>query len=98
MQELSSLADSAEKATALLKLLANKNRLMILCSLIEGELSVGELNERIPIAQSSLSQQLAWLRNAQLVKTRREAQNIFYSLDSLEAEKIIHSLHQIYCS
>ena len=98
MQELSSLADSAEKATALLKLLANKNRLMILCSLIEGELSVGELNERIPIAQSSLSQQLAWLRNAHLVKTRREAQNIFYSLDSLEAEKIIHSLHQIYCS
>jgi len=97
MQDFSSLANSAEQATSLLKLLANKNRLMILCSLIEGELSVKELNERIPIAQSSLSQQLAWLRNAQLVKTRREAQSIFYSLDSKEAEKIIFSLHQIYC-
>ncbi|NQZ30501.1 MAG: winged helix-turn-helix transcriptional regulator [Oceanospirillaceae bacterium] len=98
MQDFSSLADSAEKATSLLKLLANKNRLMILCSLIDGELSVKELNERIPIAQSSLSQQLAWLRNAQLVKTRREAQSIFYSLDSPEAEKIILSLYQIYCA
>jgi len=98
MQEFSSLNQSAEKATTLLKLLANKNRLMILCSLIEGERSVNQLNQLIPIAQSSLSQQLAWLRNAGLVKTRREAQNIFYAIDSNEAEIIIASLHKIYCA
>jgi DNA-binding transcriptional ArsR family regulator len=70
---------------------------MILCSLINGELSVGELHKMTQLSQSALSQHLASLRNAQLVQTRREAQSIFYSLRGDDAVKIIRVLKSIYC-
>jgi DNA-binding transcriptional ArsR family regulator len=98
MIDSSKLAANSARAVTLLKALANKQRLMILCALQRGELSVGQLNELIPIPQSSLSQQLAWLRKEQFVKTRREAQSIFYALDSHEVQQMINTLHQIYCS
>ncbi|MCJ8338175.1 MAG: metalloregulator ArsR/SmtB family transcription factor [Pseudomonadales bacterium] len=98
MIDSSKLAANSAKAVTLLKALANKQRLMILCALQGGELSVSQLNELIPIPQSSLSQQLAWLRKEQFVQTRREAQSIFYALDSWEVQQLINTLHQIYCS
>jgi DNA-binding transcriptional ArsR family regulator len=88
----------APDAAGLMKALGNESRLMILCSLTEGELSVGQLNEIIPLSQSALSQQLARLRTQGLVETRRDSQTIFYSLSAGPAEQVIQLLHDIYCA
>ena len=87
----------AADAAGLMKALGNESRLMILCLLAEGERSVGDLNDLIPLSQSALSQQLARLRRQGLVQTRRESQTIYYSLAAGPADKIIHLLHDIYC-
>lgn len=87
----------AGEALKLLKALANEHRLMILCHLTQGELSVGELNERVLLSQSALSQHLAWLRNAELVDTRKSAQTIYYSINSDEAGRVVGLLHEMYC-
>ena len=76
--DFAAMADNVEQAEQMLKILANKNRLMILCSLQDGEMSVSELNEAVPLAQSALSQHLAALRKVQIVATRRESQTIYY--------------------
>jgi ArsR family transcriptional regulator, virulence genes transcriptional regulator len=88
----------AERAAAMLKCLANPHRLMILCTLCEGELSVGALNARIPLSQSALSQHLAVLRAERLVDTRREAQTIYYSVRPGPALDVIRVLHDHFCS
>ena len=88
----------AADAAALMKALGHEARLVVLCSLAEGELSVGELNALVPLSQSALSQQLARLRRDGLVDTRREAQTVYYSLRPGPADRIIHLLHEIYCS
>ena len=88
----------AAEAAGLMKALGHEARLIILCTLAEGERSVGELNELVPLSQSALSQQLARLRREGLVETRRESQTIYYSLVPGPADKIIHLLHDIYCA
>lgn len=88
----------AADAADLMKALGNESRLMILCCLAAGEVSVGELNKRIALSQSALSQQLARLRRAGLVKTRRDSQTIFYSLCPGPVERVIQLLHDIYCA
>ena len=87
----------AADAAQLLRALANDKRLMLLCALVEGEQSVGELNARVDLSQSALSQHLAVLREDGLVGTRREAQTIYYSLADGPAHRIIETLHGIYC-
>lgn len=87
----------AGDAAQLLKALANEKRLMILCLLAEGERSVGELNGRLDLSQSALSQHLAVLREDGLVTTRREAQAIFYGLAEGPAKLIVETLHDLYC-
>ncbi len=85
-------------ASALLKLISNQQRLLILCLLHENEMSVSELNETlIQLSQSALSQHLAQLRKADLVKIRRDAQTIYYSLTDSKAVSIIHLLHELFC-
>ena len=91
------MRDHAADAAGLMKALGNESRLMILCMLTEGERSVSDMNEIIPLSQSALSQQLARLRQQGLVKTRRESQTIFYSLANGPADRVIHLLHNIYC-
>lgn len=91
------MKEHAHDAAGLMNALGNESRLMILCILAEGERSVGELNETIPLSQSALSQQLARLRGQGLVETRRESQTIFYSLAEGPACRVIHLLHDIYC-
>lgn len=81
----------------LLKCLGNEHRLLILCVLSEGEVSVGELNQRIGLSQSSLSQHLGVLREHGLVNTRREAQSIYYSVADTPALELIRLLHDRYC-
>lgn len=92
-----SMRQHAGDAAQLLKALANENRLMLLCTLSEGEQSVGQLNERIALSQSALSQHLAVLRRDGLVMTRRESQTIYYSLADGPAAKVIELLHDMYC-
>ena len=97
LQGLQELQKHSAEAAGLLKQLGNQNRLMILCSLINGELSVTELNQITSLSQSALSQHLASLRKAELVQTRREAQTIFYRLRGNEAIQVITVLKSIYC-
>jgi DNA-binding transcriptional ArsR family regulator len=88
---------NAVGATCLLKGLANENRLIIMCVLAEGECSVGQLNERIELSQSALSQHLAVLRDQGLVETRRQSQTIYYRLADTPALEVITLLHDLYC-
>jgi DNA-binding transcriptional ArsR family regulator len=88
---------NASDAVNLLKGLANESRLMIMCVLSEGEVSVGQLNQRIKLSQSALSQHLAVLRDQELVQTRRESQTIYYRLSDTAAMSIIELLHNVYC-
>jgi DNA-binding transcriptional ArsR family regulator len=88
---------NASDAVNLLKGLANESRLMIMCVLSEGEVSVGQLNQRIKLSQSALSQHLAVLRDQALVQTRRESQTIYYRLSDTAAMSIIELLHNVYC-
>ena len=87
----------ADDAARLLKAIGQPQRLQVLCLLIDGELSVGQINERIDLSQSALSQQLARLRADGLVATRREAQTIYYHLPAGPARELIAALHRIYC-
>ena len=83
----------AADASRVLKALANEKRLLLLCQLVEGECSVGELNARVDLSQSALSQHLAVLRDEGLVTTRREAQTIYYALAEGPAQQILATLH-----
>ena len=96
--DLSQMTKAADKASALMKTLGHKGRLMILCQLATGEKSVGELSEILGIPQSPLSQHLSRMRKEGLVGTRREAQTIHYSLQADEAGKIIECLYGLYCA
>jgi DNA-binding transcriptional ArsR family regulator len=91
------MAIAAAKACDLMKTLGHKDRLMVLCHLSAGEKSVGELATLLNISQSPLSQHLARMRKEALVKTRREAQTIYYSIASEEAARIVALMHDLYC-
>ena len=94
---LQELAPKAAEAETFLKALANRHRLMILCELLSTEKSVSVLQESVGLSQSALSQHLARLRADHLVKTRREAQTIHYSLASPNVSRMITVLHELYC-
>lgn len=92
------LATRAAEVAELLKTLANRNRLMIVCKLVEGEFSVGQIEEELGIRQPTLSQQLTILREAGIVSTRREAKQIFYRLTEEKAARLVAALHAIFCA
>jgi DNA-binding transcriptional ArsR family regulator len=96
--ELSEMQMAAGQACRLMKVLANPDRLMILCQLAQGEKRVGELEELLGIVQPTLSQQLTVLRDEELVSTRRESKNIYYQLTSPEALAIMEVLYSQYCA
>ncbi|MET3649166.1 DNA-binding transcriptional ArsR family regulator [Phyllobacterium ifriqiyense] len=87
----------ARQASELLLAMANEKRLMILCHLVDCEMTVTNLADLVNMNQSALSQQLAKLRALKLVETRRDAQQIYYRLASQEVERILHTLYGIYC-
>jgi len=95
--DLKSMRRNASKAAKLMRALSNPHRLLILCVLSEGELSVSELNEKIDLSQSALSQHLAVLRSEKLVCTRRESQTIYYSVVPGPAMGIVQLLHDQFC-
>jgi DNA-binding transcriptional ArsR family regulator len=96
--DLASMQASAASACALLKVLANPDRLLLMCQLSQGELSVSELEAQLGIRQPTLSQQLTVLREHALVKTRRDGKNIFYSVASPQALAVMAVLYQQFCS
>jgi DNA-binding transcriptional ArsR family regulator len=95
--DLERLQAAADRAHGLLKVLANRDRLMLLCQLAEGERNVGELEERLGILQPTLSQQLGVLRREGMVETRREGKQIYYRIASAEALAVINTLYQLFC-
>jgi DNA-binding transcriptional ArsR family regulator len=96
--DLEQMRASAGAAARLLKAMANENRLLVLCHLLEGERSVGELNAELDLSQSALSQHLAVLREDGLVATRRESQTIYYRVASEAVSSVLAALHGIYCA
>jgi DNA-binding transcriptional ArsR family regulator len=98
LDRLEEMHAHAAAAAGLMKALGNEQRLLILCNLLEQPLSVSEINERVHLSQSALSQHLALLRDQQLVETRREAQSIYYSLPPGAVTRIMAVLQEIFCS
>jgi DNA-binding transcriptional ArsR family regulator len=95
---IAELERKAAEAANLLKLLANENRLLILCRLVvAGEMSVGDLAEAVELSQSALSQHLARMREDGLVARRREAQTVFYRMADANAARLLALLKDIYC-
>jgi ArsR family transcriptional regulator len=91
------LGRNVAKAEALLKQLAHAGRLMILCSLTEGEKTVGQLIELVDLSQSAVSQHLAKLREAEIVESDKRGQMVYYRIRSKAAQEIISRLYAIYC-
>ena len=92
------LRDKAPEAADFLRTLANPNRLILLCRIARGEASVGELQEDLGLKQPGLSQQLAELRQAGLVKTRRESRVIHYSIADGRAQAVMDMLYGVFCA
>ncbi|MNR87762.1 Biofilm growth-associated repressor [compost metagenome] len=96
--DLEALQQAASRACGLLKTLSNRDRLLLLCQLCEGEYCVSELEAMTEIRQPTLSQQLTVLREEELVLTRREGKQIYYSMASKEAMAVIAVLYQQFCA
>lgn len=91
------LRHAAGDAVGALKLLANTDRLLLLCQLAQGEMSVGELEERLDIRQPTLSQQLGVLRNEGVVSTRRDGKHVHYRVADAKLLEILELLYRLYC-
>ena len=95
---VSQFSKNAEQAVALLKALANEHRLLVLCHLAaESELSVGQLQDRLELSQSALSQHLGKLRDEGLVATRKQSQTVFYRVCDPKAAQLLGLLHDLFC-
>ena len=94
---LKKMQASAEDACRLMKVLSNRDRMLLLCEISQGEKCVGELEEALDIHQPTLSQQLTVLRNEELVETRREGKQIYYSLSSSPLLDVMGILYKNYC-
>ena len=91
------LRQAAGQAVSALKVLANEDRLLLLCQLSQGELCVSDLEQALGIRQPTLSQQLGVLRNEGVVSTRREGKNIFYSVADARLLQVLEVLYRLYC-
>ena len=91
------LRSAAAEAVTALKVLANQDRMLLLCQLSQGEMCVSELEEQLQIRQPTLSQQLGVLRNEGVVNTRREGKNIYYSVEDAALLEILAVLYRLYC-
>ncbi len=96
--DLARMEENAGRASGLLAAMANPRRLLILCNLLEQELNVGQLSERIALGQSPLSQHLSRLRALGLVAARRDGKQVKYRLASDEVRRVLATLYAIYCT
>ncbi len=88
---------NAEKAAGMLRALSHGARLKVLCELVGGERSAGELVATAGLSQSALSQHLAKLREEGIVETRRDGQTIYYRLGDPDVARVLGTLHELYC-
>ena len=95
--ELKKMQSSSDDACKLMKVLSNRDRMMLLCEIAQGEKCVGELEAALDLHQPTLSQQLTVLRKEKLVKTRREGKQIYYTLSSQVAVAVMGLLYKHYC-
>lgn len=95
--QMERLAKQSAEAATMLRALANQQRLLILCHLSTGELSVSELHDRMVLSQSALSQHLARLREEGLVTFRRDAQTLIYRVADERVSRLLNLLHELYC-
>lgn len=95
--DLQIMEAAADDASELLKALANRHRLLILCQLIDGEKSVGQLAEYLGIRDSTVSQHLALLRRDRLIAGRRDGQMIWYRIQSEPARNVLTILYESFC-
>jgi ArsR family transcriptional regulator len=95
--DIDSMRQAAAQAGALLRTLGNEDRLLLLCQLSQGEMSVGELAQALEIRQPTLSQQLGVLRQEGLVSTRRDGKQIYYVVSDEKTLAILNTLYQLYC-
>jgi DNA-binding transcriptional ArsR family regulator len=95
--DLAMFEESAGRAATLLRLLGNEKRLMLLCQLADGELAVRDLQWRVGLSQSALSQHLALLREEGIVATRRERQTIYYRIVDHAAMRVIQTMAELFC-
>ncbi|WP_296911447.1 metalloregulator ArsR/SmtB family transcription factor [Polaromonas sp.] len=95
--DIEQMRKAAAQATAMLRVLANEDRLLLLCQLAQGEACVGELEELLGIRQPTLSQQLGILRTEDIVSTRREGKKIYYQLSDSRVVALLATLHGLYC-
>ena len=94
----SSMQQNADEAVAVLKGLASRNRLLLLCQLVEGERSVGELAQTLGLAQSVVSQHLSLLHREGVVIGRRDGQSIFYRISDLRVRKLMSTMFALFCT
>ncbi|MCP3463283.1 MULTISPECIES: helix-turn-helix transcriptional regulator [unclassified Bradyrhizobium] len=92
------LEEKAEEASRLLTAMANAKRLMVLCNLLDGERSVGDLADLVGLSSAALSQHLGKMRALDLVTTRRDGQTIYYRLASPEVREVLQTLYRLYCA
>lgn len=92
------IRNAAKEATAVLRALANEDRLLLLCQLSQGEKSVSELEELLDIHQPSLSQQLGVLRSEGMVNTRRDGKRIYYAISDRNVLALLETMYGLYCS
>lgn len=98
MLDFTELEPKIADAAKLMEMLSQPVRLRLMCILLEGEQCVQSLADSAGLSQPAMSHHLKKLRDAQLVKTRRDGQTIYYALNSIEAEHVISVLHRLYCS
>jgi len=91
------LKENVAEAAEMLTAMSNTRRLMVLCSLLEGEKSVGQLADIVGLSSAALSQHLGKMRALRLVKTRRDGQSIYYDIDRPEVRKVLQTLHEVFC-
>lgn len=91
------MREAAGRTTAMLRLLSNEDRLMLLCQLTQGELCVSDLEAMLGIRQPTLSQQLGILRNEEIVSTRREGKKVFYQISDSQVVLVLNTLYGLYC-
>lgn len=92
------MRQGATEAIKLLKVMVNEDRLLMICHLFEGEKTVGEIEELLDIHQPNLSQHLTVLRKNEVVQTRKEGRNVYYSLADPKAVAMLETLHRLYCN
>lgn len=97
-EAISLLSAKAEAVAATLDAMANPRRLLVMCTLLKGERSVGDLAAIVGLAPAALSQHLGKMRALRLVTTRREGQTIYYSLASPEVRAVLETLYRVYCT